>query len=407
MEDQRWGLITCNGPAFVFHDTRCYEKWVSAAQREVAIRADREAEGLPWIVLERLGQPNVPKWEEDVIKPCPGSVIGLQDATEIVGDLGTAPDIPYERIILRGSDGKATSTVIADLYFAVDPRNGQVTATSTVLQGPQEERFGLTPVTLFDNRGLPTATVQGRVVVITNSRGLPIATTTRVFKASSTLITLRNEKGEATATVAFGLPPPPLTYTTGKPVVVTLTDSRGRPTATVTGRPAAPRSSGSPFFTASGSDDGVYLISSSVYWLVLYMPVVLTLFCAIFSEIISNNLRELLPFNAMTRADGATAENSLLMPKGVISGVVNSFQLCFRFKEPVSLLSDLMVVFSASITTLSTEAVGIKLGGNCLPDDANGHYMGLAVFLPPVRAVQALLIASLISILAIAYLMWR
>ncbi|KAK1829740.1 hypothetical protein QBC39DRAFT_262375 [Podospora conica] len=274
-----------------------------------------------------------------------------------------------------------------------------------VLRGAPSATGAVTPVVLFNHHGVPTATVRGQVVVITDSRGMPVATTTRVFPQSTTVVTLRNEKGEPTATETLVLPPPSPTYGT-EDVTVTLTNSLGIPSATVTGKAVHPKTFGNPF-VSSPTGDKLFVVSYSSYWLVLYMPVVLTLFCAIFSEMVSNNLRELLPFNAMTRTDGATAEESLLMPKGVISGVVNSFQLLFRFKQPVSLLSDLMVVFSAVITTLSTEAVGIQLGGSCQFDDANGCYMGMAVFLPPARAVQALLIASLLCVLATAFILWR
>ena len=397
-ENARWGLITCNGPAFVFHESACFDRWVKAAQLEEPYRRARESLGLGWAVVESLDYQWEPQWEGDLVRPCPGSVIAPENARQ------HAEELPTSRIIFRGPDGEPTSTVDVNVALMFDPVNGKVTSTSMAIRPPNgQAAASVTSVVLFNRHGVPTATVPGYVAIITDSRGMPVATTTRVLEQSSTVVTLRNEKGEPTATETFALPPRP-TYETDA-FTITLTNSRGVPTATVTGKPVAPKF-GSNIFSSPDSDK-LYIVSNSVYWLVLYMPVVLALFCAIFSEMISNNLRELLPFNAMTRTDGATAEESLLMPKGVISGVVNSFQLLFRFKQPASLLSDLLVVCSAVITTLSTEAVGLRLSGYCLPDDANGCYVGLAVFLPPTRAVQALLIASLLCVLATAFILWR
>jgi hypothetical protein len=399
--DMRWGLITCNGPAFVFHDSACFDRWVKAAQIDESYRRARESLGLAWTVLESLDEQGEPMWEGDLVQPCPGSVIAPGNGRQQVDDLLHF----ITSLILRGPDGEPTGTVDVDVAFMVDPANGKVTSTAMTIRPPGgQATAGVTSIILFDRHRVPTATVPGHVGVITDSRGMPVATTTRVLERSSTVIILRNEKGQPTATGTFALPLPRPTYGTND-LTITLTNSLGVPTATVTGRPVAPKSDNN-FFYAPDSDK-LYIVSNSVYWLVLYMPVVLALFCAIFSEMISNNLRELLPFNAMTRPDGATAEESLLMPKGVISGAVNSFQLLFRFKQPVSLLSDLLVVCSAIVTTLSTEAIGLRLGGNCLPDNANGCYVGLAVFLPPTRAVQALLIASLLCLLVTAFILWR
>lgn len=402
MDYQSWGLITCNGPAFVFHDSTCFDRWVRASQYEEPYRRAREKMGMPWAVEEGLDYQWEQQWEGDLVRPCPGSNIPPENVRQHQVD-----ELPTTRILFNGLDGEPTSTGLADYRYMVDPVNGKVTATSMALRPPPEQATaGVVPLVLFNSHGVPTATGRGIVEVITDSRGMPVATTTRWVEQSSTVITLRNDKGEPTATQTFALYPVRPTYGTDAPdLTITLRNSRGLPTATVTGKPAGPKSSEN--FFRSPDSDKLFVVSASVYWLVLYMPVVLTLLCAIFSEMISNNLRELLPFNAMTRPDGATAQESLLMPKGVISGVVNSFQLLFRFKQPASLLSDLLVVCSAVITTLSTEAVGIQLGGSCLPDDATGCYIKLAAFLPPARAVQALLIVSLLAVLTTAYILWR
>jgi hypothetical protein len=61
----------------------------------------------------------------------------------------------------------------------------------------------------------------------------------------------------------------------------------------------------------------------------------------------------------------------------------------------------------AGITALSSEAVGVKLGGYCKENDARGCYMGVAIFSVLARVVEGLLCLGLAMLAGLVFAMWR
>jgi hypothetical protein len=94
------------------------------------------------------------------------------------------------------------------------------------------------------------------------------------------------------------------------------------------------------------------------------------------------------------------------MPSDAVAKVKTNFSLLVHHREPVPLLATLLSLFCAVSVALSSEAVGISLGGGCKTDNFNGCYMEVSVFLPPARALQAFLAASLAIVLCIAIFLW-
>jgi hypothetical protein len=158
------------------------------------------------------------------------------------------------------------------------------------------------------------------------------------------------------------------------------------------------------------SQPGFYILSRTEYYLLLFLPVFLTVLASILAEMVSSNLHTLFPFQQMTKPNCASARESLPFPRGIWEGVVYGVRLA-RSGEPLSFLSQGMVLVSAVITALSSEAVGIGLGGSCRRDNYNGCYMEVAIFLPPAKALEGLLAVDLGIVLGIAWLMrgskWR
>ncbi|KAK0616163.1 hypothetical protein B0T14DRAFT_400699, partial [Immersiella caudata] len=243
-----------------------------------------------------------------------------------------------------------------------------------------------------------------QLLTYTDSNGVAFTTSTRRIVASQTLITQRDVNGVPVTTFALDLTPEPTDPL--HPIVITKTDAQGRPTATVTLSPKLPKSPGGPFSKPdSNADGGVYILSRTDYYLLLFIPVFCTVVVSILAEMVSSNLHSLLPFQQMTKSGGASARESLLFPRGGINGFVHAVRLAKR-GEPLSLLAQSMVAVSAVITALSSEAVGIGLGGSCTRDDFNGCYMEMAIFLPPARALQVLLAVDLAIALCMAWLLW-
>ena len=113
---------------------------------------------------------------------------------------------------------------------------------------------------------------------------------------------------------------------------------------------------------------------------------------------------------------GATAADSLLLSSSSsVGGVIGSVSMAFGFggketrkeRDPLPLLGNILIVLSGVVTILSSEAVGIRLGGRCKVDDFTGCYMSLGVFLAPARALQVLVGAELGMVLCAGVYLWR
>ncbi|KAK1756783.1 hypothetical protein QBC47DRAFT_341563 [Echria macrotheca] len=243
-------------------------------------------------------------------------------------------------------------------------------------------------MTLRDSRGVPTATITGN--------GGPMMTT----------ITERDAHGVPTATitaeVSHGFR------------LVTLTDAEGRPTATITVEPPpsywSPKSNSSLSGSGSSSDQSLHHpLKQSEYWLAYFLPVFLTTVVAICAQVISSDIRVMLPFHNLTRDNGrgVPASQSLLIPAGVINDYVTSFRMLVRLREPLPILGDLLVLLAALVTALSGEAVGIKLYGKCGEDYFNGCFLGIAVITGPAIALKVCLCLELVVLVVIWVLLTR
>jgi hypothetical protein len=332
-----------------------------------------------------------------------------------------APTATIGLVTLRDADGRPTATKVLELNS-----RGRPTAT---------DEFDL--VTLKDSRGVPTATVDFELATLRDSNGVPTAT------VEMELRTLRDAKGIPTATVTSflgrvtaqsgkvvitdsnGLPVATINAdvdnTSIYPEAVTLTDINGNPTATVTGfrqyttvvqgatqtlqfpsyPTLCPEGYSSTFDCITAQF--VHPITQSEYASGYFLPVLFGLVASVLVQMINSELNSILPFHAMTRPGGAKAVDSLCMEVGGIKGQKTSWELLWRFREPLSFLSELLLNLSALVVALSSEAFGIKLYGNCSPDNFAGCFMGLTLYNWPGRAVQVLLIFMLVLVVLICF----
>ncbi|KAK3359473.1 hypothetical protein B0T25DRAFT_494974 [Lasiosphaeria hispida] len=228
-----------------------------------------------------------------------------------------------------------------------------------------------------------------------NSDGSETATITTMLPLETVRSTLTDYTGGTIGTLTYGT------------AHITLTDSNGVPTSTMTVSNFAPVATEIRAEPRPEDSNYFHPVSPKEYLTINFLPVLLALPVSILAQIANSDLRALLPFNSLTRPNGAMAAHSLFMPNGGLEGFVNSIHLMFKFREPISFLGDLILVISAFATSLSSEAVGIKMYGSCTEEDSNGCFMGLAAFKAPSRALEVLLVCLLASIVILGVLLTR
>jgi len=178
----------------------------------------------------------------------------------------------------------------------------------------------------------------------------------------------------------------PFVMTVPITTVRTIFDNAGAPKTTATAYLAFPHTGYDP--------DSFRRITISDYLLGTFIPVLLATFLSIATETVDRHIKALLPFHALTRPSGSTAADSLCLEAGGFAARLRSLRLLLVFGEPLSLLSDIVVLLSAVLVAVSSEAVGMKLHGSCSDADFRGCYMTLGVFLGPARVIEGFLVAT-------------
>ena len=419
------GIATCDGPALVFHAPKCWTAWNYVASLENKFRA----RGLPLLVRNDriMTDQSVTGVDPATAQMCREKI--ERDPEDAAG--ATASNA-VTVITMRDSQGVPEATLTADIINRVDS-SGSTTPVATVIRSTSRE---FTAITITS--GGTTTTATARLTTLTNSRGQPTATaaliplrdpsngattgtSTRTISVSSeTALTLRDSRGQPTATISVRLPPPDSYFT--------LTGPNGNPILTITRTyPLLPTSTPSEGSRGGGGggvpreEDSFHPISSTEYTAVLVLPVLLAIIAAILAQSVHADLQALLPFHSLTAAStltpwggeggqrGVTARESLTLITSGIPGFANSFRFLTNQRDPLSLFSYTLIVVVAVVTSLSSEAVGIQLHGECTKVDFRGCYMGIAVFLGPSRAIQALLGLGVIMVVGMGLVLgkWR
>ncbi|KAK0642030.1 hypothetical protein B0T16DRAFT_420926 [Cercophora newfieldiana] len=413
------GIALCSGPAFVFVDDNCFKVWQHYEDLE---KTYKQQKGSMWQHYEMLGWK---RWQPGIfsamgeIPRCSSEKVGIDMYMEVdvshhstwVNDEGTERYI----VLINRMTGEIKTTVTI--------------AETPITTPPATQRAWTTAVVEKNRDGIPTATRTVEVaVVVDGDTGATRTTTVYPAKARTTLITLTDSAGRIVSimtrvipmvkttmvisaipgvveefTEIFDVPvAAPTDIQLPRNIPVTLTDASGVPTATVTANPLSPKGKPvPPVYSTPDGEGGFHILTNREYWMIFFLPVLAAIPCSVFAEMISSNIATLLPFRRLSRAGGATVEESLVRPMGLILGFLP------RGNNPAAFLSALFVLLSAAITSLSSEAVGIGLGGNCKSDDFKGCYLGVAVFLQTTRALQALLAVSLAVVIGMAVILSR
>jgi hypothetical protein len=326
--------------------------------------------------------------------------------------------VPASLQTLMNSMGSPTATVLATPSGAVGSPittvltdfNGRPTATLT-------EFRAINPITttLTDANGRPTATLTempavgpAETTVLTNSAGVPTATLTEYPVIGVPIVTtLQDSNGVPTAT---------LTEFPGLSTLLktTLTNSDGVPTATFTEYPLIRTATASSSHTPTASSSAPtevhikYLLGNIDYFIGSFLPVIVGTLLTIPIRMIDLSAKQFQPFHEMTRPAGASMTESLGLRTTGVYGVIASIRSLISGRALI-FLTNLMVVCSALVTSIASEAVSLKLHGTCTIYDFRGCYSVLSVFLVPAYVTLGLLALMVaLMLLALAILRsWR
>ncbi|KAK4224308.1 hypothetical protein QBC38DRAFT_515357 [Podospora fimiseda] len=246
---------------------------------------------------------------------------------------------------------------------------------------------------------VPAVMMPATVTTLTGPRGQPTATMTnyggKLVYATTITTILTHDRDSLTQTIIYTIP-------TGTSILTTYFNPvDGLPTEIVTRFPVFPTIPGS-------TPSNIVLATSKTYFIIYFLPIVLTIILLLPIQAIDAEIKIFLPFRLLTLPRGTS--DALTMRIGGLAGRYNGLKLLlFRHADPISLIADLMILCAAGLVSLSGETVGLKLRGTCLKKNLNTYIVTTAVFPQPARISQGLLGTLMILIVILGWILskWK
>ncbi|KAH8674214.1 hypothetical protein BX600DRAFT_509400 [Xylariales sp. PMI_506] len=298
-----------------------------------------------------------------------------------------------------GAYGQAGHSVTVIKTSSVSPDSEQTSTTAETGYGLAGSSIKITGSSIAappDKIILETASA----TIFTNSLGNPTSTSIVTPPATSTpqTTTLTNSLGEATATS--------VTSVLVSPVISTETDSSGVATATVTYYATVPTDDNNASVTVT-----VYYISYGDYFIGFFLPTIVAVLLAIPIRIFSCNMKLFQPWHALNQPNGASGLDSLCLKTNGWQAVAGGIRLLWH-GQPLVFLTAALELCAALLVPLASEAVGLRLRGQCGSSSGGGAgsaglncTYALGVFSQPAIATLVLLgIMSIIVFLALVFL---
>ncbi|KAF2971841.1 hypothetical protein GQX73_g1757 [Xylaria multiplex] len=225
------------------------------------------------------------------------------------------------------------------------------------------------PVVLIDPSGSPTTTSMAQISVATiEPDGDIVYIGDKIGTLRVTTFLNSGDSPIATLTISPDLIPS-LTTTI-------LTGAEGHPTATqiwtvmVTSSPSTEISNEVPTATISTPPVPpetytiVYYIGPGQYFIGMFLPITITSLIAIFVRIISTNVNYFQPWHSLTHHHGASDRDSLFLQPSGWRSIFRSLR-SLSSGEVVPFLANLLLILSAVLIPLSSEAISLDLRGEC------------------------------------------
>jgi hypothetical protein len=154
-----------------------------------------------------------------------------------------------------------------------------------------------------------------------------------------------------------------------------------------------------------GAQAAYHLLTEADYLRVSLIPILLATILSILVQIFVSNLNLMLPFRALSRADGATAEDSLCLSRGGFIGLLRSFRFIFVGGDSLPFLNSMLLVFSAILVPLSSETIKLEVQYNICPQLVCPS--GLRNSIAPSRTAETVLVIMAGLLVGITLFRWR
>ncbi|KAK5651651.1 hypothetical protein OQA88_11826 [Cercophora sp. LCS_1] len=288
----------------------------------------------------------------------------------------TIIDVNIETTIYFATPHTTTST-----HITTASRNGKVSTGTYTFTLTDPSTYSTSTRTLSGAlvSVIPAVFTRVREIPITDLLGSTISTST-FFGANPILTptrtTLYGPAGIPTAVIITSVP-----ITTK--FITFYNPTNGEPTATATEVPSFP--------SIPPSARNIHVAGHTEYFIVFFLPVVLSVLLAIPIQMLDAETKLHLPFRALTVPGGSLAKDSLCLRTGGIWAKWDGIRLLLRHHDPASVLSDLLFVCSTVLISLSSETIGIKARGPCANGGSEQCLLTLVVFEEPARAAEGLL----------------
>ena len=308
----------------------------------------------------------------------------------------TVPPGSYEttmNIVTTGADGRPTTKQVVTmvqsgsyettLAIVTTGTDGLPTTLSIVSTVNPNELVTTVDIVTTGTDGLPTTkkvptTLRGPLkTIVSTPSGLTTFTTTKSGHLStitstpsgSTTIT-STRKGTTLTESSTIMETPTATGDPDKPIVKTVTK-------------------------VIKSTDGSYFVGK-------FLPVILAVLISIPVRIIDTNAQLYQPFYALNNANGGTGKNTMTLHFSGFVGFIRPFTILSE-GQPVPFITMLIVICSALMTPLATEAISLKLHGRCKLTAAEGCAIALGVSPTPTHALIALIAFTIVLLCALLY----
>jgi len=147
-------------------------------------------------------------------------------------------------------------------------------------------------------------------------------------------------------------------------------------------------------------------ITAAEYWVGAFLPTILAVLIVLPLKLIDINVKLFQPFHALVRQQqgggggGAAAESSIFLRFYGWPGLL-AFPRAFRLRQPAVVVSQLVVFLAALLAPIAAESVAVHVEPGC----TGGCYGSLGVSAVPARALEALMAAIALLLLALVFLL--